>query len=154
MANYRIVEDDLSGPEIAALLELHLGEMHQWSPACKVHAMPLERLREPDVTFFAAWDGDTLAACGALKELDPEHGEIKSMRATPEYRGRGAGRAILEHIMAEALSRGYARLSLETGRTEPFEPAHRLYQGYGFEPCEAFADYVLDDFSICMSREL
>jgi putative acetyltransferase len=154
MANYRIVEDDLSGPEIAALLELHLGEMHQWSPACKVHAMPLERLREPDVTFFAAWDGDTLAACGALKELDPEHGEIKSMRAAPEYRGRGAGRAILEHIMAEALSRGYARLSLETGRTEPFEPAHRLYQGYGFEPCEAFADYVLDDFSICMSREL
>lgn len=154
MTQYRIVEDDLSGPQIAALLTLHLDEMHQWSPACKVHAMPLERLREPDVTFYAAWDGDILAACGALKALDPTHGEIKSMRAAPEYRGRGAGRAILEHIMAEALSRGYARLSLETGRTEPFEPAHRLYRGYGFEPCEAFADYVLDDFSICMGRDL
>ena len=69
MGNYRIVEDDLTGPEVAALLELHLGEMHQWSPACKVHAMPIERLRQPDVTFYSAWDGDTLAAVGALKDL-------------------------------------------------------------------------------------
>lgn len=151
---YRIVEDDLSGPEIAALLELHLGEMHRWSPACKVHAMPLERLREPDVTFWSAWDGDALAACGALKELDAARGEIKSMRAAPEYRGKGAGRAILEHILEEACARGYGWLGLETGQGEPFEPAHRLYASYGFEPCAAFADYVLDDFSICLSREL
>ena len=83
MRDYRIVEDDLTGAEVAALLEFHLSEMHQWSPACKVHAMPIERLRERDVTFYSAWDGATLAAVGALKELDPARGELKSMRATP-----------------------------------------------------------------------
>jgi putative acetyltransferase len=120
--------------------------------------MPLERLREPDVTFWSAWDvsrdGAALAAIGALKELDATRGEIKSMRAAPAYRGKGAGRAILEHVIAEAQRRGYTWLGLETGRPEPFEPARRLYASYGFTPCEAFADYVLDDFSICMSRAL
>lgn len=154
MGNYRIVEDDLAGAEVAALLELHLAEAHAWSPACKVHAMPLERLREADVTFWSAWDGDKLAAIGALKELDAGRGEIKSMRAAPAYRGKGAGRAILEHVIAEAQARGYTWLGLETGRPEPFEPARRLYASYGFAPCEAFAEYVLDDFSICMSRAL
>lgn len=154
MGNYRIREDDLSGPEIAALLALHLAEMHANSPACKVHAMPIERLREPDVTFWSAWDGDTLAACGALKHLDAERGEIKSMRAAPEYRGQGAGRAILDKIIEEARARGYGWLGLETGQGAAFEPAHRLYASYGFEPCAAFADYVLDDFSICLGRYL
>jgi putative acetyltransferase len=151
---YRIVEDDLTGPEVAALLELHLGEMHQWSPACKVHAMPLERLRAPDVTFYSAWAGDTLAAVGALKELDSARGELKSMRAAPAFRGKGAGRAILEHLMAEADRRGYAWLGLETGRPEPFVPARRLYEGYGFAECPAFGDYVSDEFSLCMARDL
>lgn len=151
---YRIVEDDLWEPEIIELLELHLDDLRAISPACNVHAMSIERLREPDVTFFTAWDEDELAGCGALKELDKTHGEIKSMRAAPAYRGKGAGKAILEHIIAEAKERGYTRLSLETGKTPPFKPAARLYIAYGFTPCEAFADYVLDDFSICMSREL
>lgn len=151
---YRITEDDLTGTEVAALLSFHLAEMHRWSPACKVHAMPIERLRQPDVTFYSAWDGDKLAAVGALKALDAERGELKSMRASPEYRGRGAGRALLEHQMAEAERRGYRWLGLETGRTEPFYPAHRLYSGYGFAECEPFGDYVSDDFSICMERTL
>jgi len=153
-ANYRIVEDDLAGLEVAALLELHLGEMHQWSPACKVHAMPLERLREPDVTFYSAWDGATLAAVGALKDLGGGRGELKSMRAAPEYRGKGAGKAILEHLIAEARRRGYTWLGLETGRPEPFVPARTLYASYGFEECEAFGDYVSDAFSLCMARDL
>jgi putative acetyltransferase len=151
---YRIVEDDLTGPEVAALLDLHLGEMHQWSPACKVHAMPLDRLREPDVTFYSAWSGDELAAVGALKALDARRGELKSMRAAPEFRGRGAGRAILEHLIAEARRRGYTWLGLETGRPDPFVPARRLYEAYGFVECPAFGDYVSDEFSLCMDRTL
>ena len=152
--DYRIVEDDLTGAEVAALLELHLGEMHQWSPACKVHAMPLERLRQPDVTFYSAWDGGTLAAVGAIKHLDEGRGELKSMRAAPAYRGKGAGKAILEHLISEARRRGYAWLGLETGVPEPFVPARTLYASHGFTECDAFADYVLDEWSVCMSRAL
>ena len=158
MTTYRIVRDDLSGPEVAALLRLHLDEMHRWSPACKVHAMPLERLREPDVAFWSAWDGERLAAVGALKELGPEkgvlRGELKSMRAAPEYRGKGAGEAILLHLLAEARARGYSWLGLETGRPEPFVPARRLYEKHGFAECGNFGDYVSDAFSLCMSRDL
>ena len=154
MSQYRIVKDDLSGPEVADLLRLHLDEMHQWSPACKVHALPLERLREPDVAFWSAWDGERLAAVGALKDLGAGRGELKSMRAAPEYRGKGAGEAILLHLMSEARERGYSWLGLETGVPEPFLPARRLYEKHGFAECAAFGDYVSDDFSLCMSRDL
>jgi putative acetyltransferase len=154
MIPLRIIEDDLTGAQITALLRFHLDEMHQWSPPGSVHAMPVERLRQPDVTFFSAWDGDTLAGCGAIKQIDPAHGELKSMRAAPAYRGQGVGRAILLHLLDVARARGYARVSLETGRPEPFYPAHRLYRGHGFTECPPFADYVLDDFSICMTKPL
>jgi putative acetyltransferase len=154
MDQLRIVEDDLTGAVIAALLRLHLDEMHRWSPPESVHAMPVERLRQPDVTFYTAWSGERLAACGALKQLDPAHGELKSMRAHPAFRGQGAGKAILLHLMAEAQARGYGRISLETGRPEPFLPARRLYESHGFVECPPFADYVADDFSICMTRDL
>lgn len=149
-----IVEDDLSGKAIAELLRLHLAEMHQWSPPESVHAMPIERLRQPDVKFWSAWDGGRLAGCGALKHLDDGHGELKSMRAHPDYRGKGVGKAILHHLMAEARARGYRRLSLETGRPAPFLPARRLYESHGFAECEPFADYVSDDFSMCMTRTI
>ena len=154
MIDLRIVPDDLSGPEILALLQLHLDEMHQWSPPESVHAMPAERLRQPDVAFFSAWDGDRLAGCGAIKHLDADHGELKSMRASPEYRGRGVGRAILDHLLAEARARGYARVSLETGRPDPFLPAQALYRANGFAECAPFGSYVADDFSLCMTRVL
>jgi putative acetyltransferase len=154
MSDYRIIEDDLTGPEVAALLEYHLAEMHHWSPACKVHAMPLERLREPDVTFYSAWAADRLAAVGALKELAPGRGELKSMRAAPEFRGKGAGQAILDHMIAEARRRGYTWLGLETGRPEPFVPARRLYEKHGFAERPPFGDYVSDEFSLCMERAL
>ncbi|MFM5922797.1 MAG: GNAT family N-acetyltransferase [Novosphingobium sp.] len=154
MGEYTIREDDLAGAEIAALLRLHLAEMHQWSPPESVHAMPIERLRAPDVTFFSAWDGDRLAACGAIKQIDPGHGELKSMRADPAYRGKGAGKAMLHHLMAVARERGYSRLSLETGRPEPFLPARRLYEANGFAECPPFGAYVSDTFSICMTRTL
>jgi putative acetyltransferase len=151
---FRIEEDDLSGPEVADLLRLHLDEMHSWSPPESVHAMPIERLRAPDVTFYSAWEGTRLAACGALKQLDAAHGELKSMRAHPDYRGKGGGKAILVHLLAEARARGYARVSLETGRPDAFQPARRLYEGHGFAECPPFGDYTEDPFSICMTREL
>lgn len=149
-----IVPDDLTGPEILALLQLHLDDMHLWSPPESVHAMPAERLRQPDVAFFSAWDGETLAGCGAIKHLDAGHGELKSMRVAPAYRGRGVGSAVLDRLLAEARARGYTRVSLETGRPEPFHPAQKLYRANGFVECAPFADYVRDDFSMCMTRLL
>ena len=154
MGEYLIREDDLSGAEIAALLRLHLEEMHQWSPPDSVHAMPIARLRAADVTFYSAWQGGTLAACGAIKQLDPAHGELKSMRAHPDFRGKGAGKAMLQHLIAVAQQRGYSRISLETGRPAPFLPARRLYESHGFAECPPFGDYVADEFSICLTRKL
>ena len=154
-AAFTIREDDLTGEEIARLLRLHLGDMHRNSPACSVHAMPIERLRAPDVTFWTAWSGSELAACGALKHHDADLGEIKSMRAAPAFRGRGAGAAILCHLIDEARRRGYRRLSLETGSGPAFEPALALYAKHGFVSCDAFADYPQDDpFSRFMTLEL
>ena len=148
------VEDDLTGPEVIALLRLHLDEMHQWSPPESVHAMPVERLRQPDVTFWSAWDGDRLAGCGALKQLEAGHGEIKSMRAHPDYRRRGTGQAILAHLIAMARQRGWQRLSLETGVPDAFLPARRLYEANGFVHCGPFADYREDPFSVFMTRAI
>jgi len=154
MREYRIVEDDLTGEAVVELLAFHLAEMHTLSPPCKVHAMPVERLRQPDVTFYSAWDGDKLAAVGALREIDAGRGELKSMRATPDYRGKGAGEAILIHLVEEAKRRGYDWLGLETGRPAAYIPAQNLYRKHGFAPCEDFGDYIGDDFSMCMSRAL
>jgi putative acetyltransferase len=154
MPEYRIAEDDLTAPAVIELLAFHLAEAHTLSPACKVHAMPVERLRQPDVTFYSAWDGDELAAVGALREIEPRRGELKSMRAAPAYRGKGAGEAILRHLIAEAERRGYGWLGLETGRPEAFRPARTLYGKYGFVECENFGAYVSDEFSLCMSRVL
>lgn len=151
---YAIAPDRLEDAEVLALLQLHLDEMHSWSPACKVHALPAERLRARDVAFFTAREGGTLAAVGALKELSPDRGELKSMRAAPAFRGKGAGEAILLHLLAEARGRGYRWVGLETGRPEPFRPAMRLYARHGFAECPAFGDYVADEFSLCMEKWL
>ena len=153
-SEFLIRKDDLTGTAVAALLRLHLDEMHKWSPPESVHALPIERLRAADVTFYSLWQGEQLAACGALKQINPAHGELKSMRAHPAFRGRGAGRAMLDHLLGEARRRGYARVSLETGRPEAFRAARQLYQANGFAACPPFGDYVADDFSICMTKVL
>jgi putative acetyltransferase len=150
----KIAEDDLSGEDVQALVALHLGGMHAESPACKVHALPLDKLRQPGVTFYTARVDGTLAAMGAIKHLDAAHGELKSMRAAPEWRGKGVGEAMLAHLLGVARARGYSRVSLETGRTDAFAPAVALYRKHGFEECEAFADYVVDDFSWCLGLAL
>lgn len=146
--------DDLSGPRVRALLDEHLANMRQLSPPESVHALPIEALRQPDVTFWTAWSGVELLGCGALKELDPAHGEIKSMRTASGHRRQGVARAMLAHIVAEARRRGYSRLSLETGSDAPFEPAQRLYAGFGFTACAPFADYKRDPNSVFMTLAL
>ena len=146
--------DDLSGPEIRALLEEHLLSMLALSPPESVHALDLDALRKPGITFWTAWSGHDLLGCGALKELDPAHGEIKSMRTSMAYRRTGVARALLGHIIAEARARSYARLSLETGSMQAFEPAQKLYSSFGFVSCPPFAGYVEDPNSVFMTRAL
>ena len=150
----RIMEDDLTGEATVALLRYHIEDLQRLSPPQSVHAMPAERLRQPDVTFWSAWDEETLAGCGALKHLAATHGEIKSMRAAPDYRGKGVGKAILLYLLAVAEARGYARVSLETGSPDPFLPARCLYESHGFVECPPFGSYAVDPFSIFMTREL
>jgi putative acetyltransferase len=146
--------DDPARADVRALLDEHLRHMHELSPPESVHALDVSGLKRPDVTFWSVRDGDVLLGCGALKELGPEHGEIKSMRTPAAARRRGAGRAILNHILAEALRRGYRRLSLETGTAQAFHAAHELYLSAGFQYCGPFGDYELDPHSVFMTLEL
>lgn len=147
----RIVEDDLSGPEIRALLETHFAGMLANSPERSCHFLDFDGLNAPDVTFWSIWDGADLAGCGALKELDAEHGEIKSMRTHEDHLRKGVGAMMLTHIISEARERGYRRLSLETGSTEAFIPALAMYEAHGFQFCPPFGDYVEDPFSRFMT---
>lgn len=153
-ARLAIRRDDLRGSEIQALLREHLQSMTLYSPAESIHALDLDALRRPEVTFWTVWEGDTLLGCGALQALDAHHGEIKSMRTASAHRRKGAARAMLDHIIAEAGRRGYARLSLETGSHVAFKPAHALYASRGFSFCEPFAPYKPDPYSVFMTRTL
>ena len=146
--------DDLSSPEVHALLAEHLRSMAQWSPPESVHALDLDALRRPEIAVWTAWSANALLGCGALKELTPAHGEIKSMRTAKEFLGRGVARRMLSHIIATAKRRGYSRLSLETGSGAAFEPALALYAKFGFRYCGPFAGYREDPFSRFMTLEL
>ncbi len=150
----RIEIDDLSRPQVHALLEEHLSNMYELSPPGQVFALDLTKLRSPDVTFWTVWDEENLVGCGALKQLSPTHGEIKSMRTPAATRGRGAGRAVLEHIIFVAHQRGYTRLSLETGTHVAFAPAHSLYRSKGFVVSGPFGSYRPDPHSVFMELEL
>jgi putative acetyltransferase len=136
--------DDLTGPQIRALLEEHLRNMYEVSPPESVHALDLSALRKPDITFWTAWSDGELQGCGALKELDRTHGEIKSMRTTMTRRRSGVGRAMLEHIIAAARARAYARLSLGDRLDGGVRAGAALYERFGFTYCAPFAGYVED----------
>ena len=150
----RIAVADLSGPEIADLLAEHMNDMRATSPPESVHALDLEGLRHASVTLWCVQDGTELVAVGALKELDPTHGEIKSMRTSGRHRGRGIASKLLQHIADEARRRGMSRLSLETGSQPFFAPARALYARHGFVPCGPFGDYTDDPNSVYMTREV
>ena len=150
----KIEVDDLTRAEVIALLGEHLANMHELGPPESVHALDVSRLRSPAITFWTVWDEGTLLGCGALKELSPTHGEIKSMRTPQVLRRKGAGRAMLAHVVDEARKRGYRRLSLETGSVDAFLPAQKLYASFGFSACGPFADYKEDVHSVFMTLEL
>ncbi|MFC7385297.1 GNAT family N-acetyltransferase [Sphaerisporangium rhizosphaerae] len=154
MSSIEIVVDDLSGPPIAEFLRAHLAEMRSITPPESVHALDLDALRKPDVTFWSVMDGGILVGCGAIKRLDAEHAEVKSMRTAPRRKRSGVATLLLEHIIGEARREGFTRLSLETGSQEFFLPARRLYEKLGFAYCEPFADYGHDPNSVYMTRTL
>lgn len=149
-----IRRDDLSGREVRELLAEHLANMREISPPESVHALPIDGLRSPEITFWTAWEHGELAGCGALKELGGQHGEIKSMRTSSRFRRKGVAKALLDHIIGEAVRRGYRRLSLETGSMEAFEAARELYARGGFAFCGPFADYEEDPNSVFMTKEI
>jgi len=146
--------DDLTGADIINLLQEHLNDMYLTSPPESVHALDLDALRKPDITFWTLWDGNKLAGCGAIRELDASHGEIKSMRTAQHFRRQGVAAKIMQHIIATAKNRNYQRLSLETGSMEYFAAARKLYESFGFEYCPPFGDYWDDPNSVCMTRLL
>ena len=146
--------DDLGGPEIAALLHEHLRDMHRVSPPESIHALDLESLRRPEITFWTIWEAGILAGCGAIKELDPQHAEIKSMRTASSHRRKGVAKQLLQHLLDVAKQRGYTRVSLETGSMDFFMPARALYASFGFENCPPFADYIADNNSVFMTKKL
>lgn len=146
--------DNLQGSEIAALLTEHLRDMHATSPRESVHALDLDGLRQPSISFWTAWQNGQLAGCGALKQLDATHGEIKSMRTAQGFHRQGVATQLLQHILTEARQRGYRRVSLETGSMAYFAPARALYRKSGFSECEPFIGYKIDPNSTFMTMTL
>ncbi len=146
--------DNLRGPEIAALLATHVAFCRATSPPESTHVLDLDALRAPGISFWSAWEGASLLGCAALKELDPTHGEVKSMHTAARHRGRGVGLRLLEQVVGEARSRTYRRLSLETGSMAAFASARGLYARFGFVECAPFGDYRLDPNSVFMTFEL
>lgn len=151
---YSIRLDDLHGPEIGGLLREHLAFAAEHSPPGSRHALDVDGLRGPGVTFWSAWDGDALAGCAALREIDAGHGEVKSMRTATPYLRRGAASALLDHLLRVARERGYRRISLETGSMDAFAPARALYARFGFTECGPFAQYVVDPNTVFMTLRL
>lgn len=151
----RIAVDDLSGPEVAAFLDEHVQEMRSITPPESKHALDLDGLRRPEVTFWVVRDDDGhVVGCGAIKRLDEWHAEVKSMRTAAARKRGGIASLVLGHIVDEARRMGHRRLSLETGSDAFFLPARRLYEKFGFGYCEPFADYVPDPLSVFMTRTL
>ena len=150
----RIAPGDLRDRRVVDLLRIHLASARAATPPGSAHALDLDGLRAPDISFWTMWDDETLVGIGALKRLAADQGEVKSMHIVQSLRRRGAGSAMLRHIIAAARASGMSRLSLETGSSDYFRPAHALYRHHGFVDCAPFADYVLDPNSVFMSLEL
>lgn len=149
-----ISEDDLSDGAVENLLNLHLQEMHKYSPPESVHAIDTEKMRGSSITFWSARVAGELAACGALKELSANTSEIKSMKTHSAFLRKGIAALLLEKIIAEANIRSYKSVSLETGSNDAFIPAIALYKKYGFEECAPFGEYKLDPYSLFYTKTL
>ena len=150
----RIEEGGLEHPAVIALVRQHLASAAEHSPPESVHALGLERLRQPGLRFFTAWVGDELVAMGAVKRLAADHAELKSMRTADAFQRRGIAAVMLRHLLQVAADMGCTRVSLETGSMDAFAPARALYARFGFVACAPFGDYREDPYSVCMTRVL
>ena len=148
MSGTRIVPADLDDPRVAELLRYHHAEAHAGSPSGFAFALDIDALRDPAISVFAGWRGDTLATIGALRAMGDGTGEVKSMRTAPGELRQGHAQAMLSHLIAEARGRGWTRLLLETGNNDAFVAARRLYARNGFEGCGPFGDYRASDFNV------
>jgi len=144
--------DDLADPGVRALVQTHRNEMAGRDNAVISHALNLNELQADNVTFFSVWEGETLTGCGAIKELNKSHGEIKSMHTARRFRRKGVSAALLYHMINIAKERGYERLSLETHPGDDYKPARKLYERFGFEACGPFGDYEPHDYSVFMTK--
>jgi putative acetyltransferase len=154
MSQLQIRKDDLTGKKIVDFLREHLEHMHEITPPESVHALNVQALRSPNVTFWSAWQEEELLGCGALRELDSRSGEVKSMRTAKVHRRKGVASKILEQIIQEAQQRGYDYLYLETGASIEFAAAQSLYLRYGFDYRGPFAEYIEDPNSVFMVKRL
>jgi len=150
----RFVVGELDHPQVLELLEEHLRSSRLHSPPESVHALDVQSLRHPEIAFWTVWEGDELLGCGAFRRLDASHAELKSMRTAYAHQRKGVGRAMLEHLLAEAIAGGFVRISLETGSPDAFAPARALYRDMGFDECGPFTGYVPDAYSVFMTRTL
>lgn len=150
----KIKIDDLKGKAVARLLQEHHQDMLNHSPPESVHALDIEKLRSPDIIFWTGWIDGELAGCAALKQLNTEHSEIKSMRTSTTHLRQGVANKLLQHLITEAKNKGYKKISLETGSMVAFSPAKELYKKFGFRECEPFADYQEDPYSVFMTMVL
>ncbi len=143
--------DDPRADDVRALLIKHLEFARSVTPLCHVHALDVEGLLDPAVTFFSVRRGGVLLGVGALKQLDASHAELKSMHVSETARGQGVGRAMVDHLLVVAADQGYRRVSLETGTMDAFAPARGLYEKVGFVQCEPFGEYSANTDSTCMT---
>lgn len=150
----KIIIDDLESQEIAEFLTQHIDDMKAFSPPESKHALDLEGLRCSSVTFWSVRNNESIVACGALKEIDSKHCELKSMRTVVSERRTGVASLLLKHILKEAIKRQYSKVSLETGTMSFFKPAHQLYKKFGFKECDPFVNYIDDPNSLFMVKFL
>lgn len=146
--------DNLESPQVVALICEHLASMEPTAPPESRHALDLDGLRGPDITFWSIWDGENLAGIGALKRLSRDHAEIKSMKTAERYLRQGIASRMLDHLILEAKKHGYRQLGLETGSMEFFRPARNLYSSFGFIVSGPFGDYVEDPNSVFMTMNV
>ena len=150
----KTIEGNFDNPEVNQLLKKHFIELRSVSPEGSTHVLDIEGLKVPSIKFWSIWDEEKLIGCGALKFLDPGHGEFKSIRIADEFRNMGYGIKLLEHLIIEAKKNGIRKISLETGAGNFFKPARKLFENAGFKNCEPFAHYKIDPNSCYYSKEI
>ena len=148
------IEGNFDNPEVDELLRKHFIELRSVSPAGSTHVLDIDGLKNPSIKFWSLWENEKLMGCGALKFLNESHGEFKSIRVADQYRGKGYGKKIISHLIAEAKELKIKKISIETGSGEFFKSARRLFKNFGFEKCEPFSHYKTDANSCYMTLEI